>query len=61
MLTWVFFGQDRWRAYTHDEDGANLPREYGPWNKFKILDPPQEASADLQAQGYWLFRGDDNA
>ena len=60
MIYWVFFGQTGMRALTNDETGGNLPSEFGPWNKFKIIPPPDEASADLASKGFWLFEGKDH-
>lgn len=60
MIYWVFFGQTGMRAFTNDETGSNLPSEFGPWNKFKIVSPPDEASSDLASKGFWLFEGKDH-
>jgi NTE family protein len=34
----VFRGQDRVFGFTLDEQGTNLPREYGPWTTFKTIE-----------------------
>jgi hypothetical protein len=38
MNVYVFRGQGRVFAITPDENGANLPIEYGPWTQQKMLD-----------------------
>lgn len=57
MVYWVFFGKSGMRAYSNDESGENLPSEFGPWTKFKIVSPPDKAATDLAAKGFWLFHG----
>src|ERR1700735_5558898 len=34
----VFRGQDRVFGFTFDEQGTNLPRQYGPWTTFKTIE-----------------------
>jgi len=34
----VLRGQDRVFGFTLDEQGANLPRQYGPWTPFKTIE-----------------------
>ena len=34
----VLRGQDRVFGFTLDEQGANLPRQYGPWTTFKTIE-----------------------
>ncbi len=31
MNVWLFTGADRLRALTRDQDGSNLPDDFGPW------------------------------
>jgi hypothetical protein len=34
----VLRGQDRVFGFTLDEQGTNLPRQYGPWTTFKTIE-----------------------
>ncbi len=34
----AFRGQDRVFGFTFDEQGANLPPQYGPWTPFKTIE-----------------------
>jgi hypothetical protein len=34
----VLRGQDRVFGFTLDEQGTNLPRQYGPWTAFKTIE-----------------------
>ncbi len=34
----VLRGQDRVFGFTRDEQGTNLPRQYGPWTAFKTIE-----------------------
>ena len=34
----AFRGQDRVFGFTLDEQGANLPPQYGPWTHFKTIE-----------------------
>jgi NTE family protein len=38
MRVHVLRGQDRVFGFTLDEQGTNLPRQYGPWTTFKTID-----------------------
>ncbi|HEY1212974.1 MAG TPA: hypothetical protein VGE93_05005 [Bryobacteraceae bacterium] len=38
MQVYVFRGKDRVFAFTGNETGANLPLQYGPWNRHKTLE-----------------------
>ena len=63
MITWHFTGDEGWQAVTRDENGFNLPKQYSPWSKLRIIEiyegkeGDREAYEAVQAQGYYLFRG----
>lgn len=56
-LIWAmaFSAAGGWRAVTTDHSGDNLPSEYGPWHKLRIVsvDTP-EGQADLASSGYHI-------
>ena len=57
MDAMCFFGTGA-RAVSKDPTGANLPAEFSPWNKFKIIsvDDEPEAVKALSERGYFIFK-----
>lgn len=65
MITWCFFGQEGVRALTTDELGGNLPGEFAPWVKFRIIELRVGEPADerplsaIAERGFYLFEKDE--
>lgn len=61
MDVWFFFGRDGNRALSLRRDGDNLPTEFGPWQRFRIVPAPEEALLDLKTAGYWMTKSDEQS
>lgn len=66
MHAYVFIGP-RWWGFSHDEDGANLPIDLGPWSFFRNAliadglddgDDDREIAAQLTQRGYGILARD---
>ena len=64
MLIYIFRGAERIFGVTQEDDGANLPPQFGPWAAFKALEIEpgtlqpglnvDECIQDLSAYGFHL-------
>jgi hypothetical protein len=61
MDTYLFLGSTDTRAISLDKQGGNLPIEYGPWVKDRMIQLSEKnqddrfALSEVQSNGFYLF------